>query len=98
VAKGTELGGAAHGIQAVNAEEPNSCFPASIIGIRTERLHAVDTLDGLCALGSHRRNYWAGRFWVHKRFCSAMCESLFELERAALTSQQRWLSYLGSGN
>jgi hypothetical protein len=47
VAKGIKLGGAAQGIQAVNAEEPEACSAYVIIGIRRERLHAVETPDGL---------------------------------------------------
>ena len=45
---GTALGGAHHDIQAVNAAEPEARIVATtIIGIRAERLHAIETPNGL---------------------------------------------------
>lgn len=47
-------------------------------------------------LGLRFRNLWNGFGWLHLRFCSALCEEDYELERRNLNRQERWFSYLGS--
>src|SRR5262245_63954700 len=42
---------------------------------------------GKLGLGVRSRNLFNGRWWVHVRFCSAHCESLYKPEQRQRTSQ-----------
>lgn len=37
--------------------------------------------QGRLGLGVRSRNLWNGRWWIHIRFCSSRCETLYKLDR-----------------
>ena len=47
VKKGTELGGAAEGIQAVNLETENACHYGVAIGIKAAAVNTIQSPDGM---------------------------------------------------
>ncbi len=49
-----------------------------------------DQCDGKLGLGVKFRNLWNGRWWVHLRFCSALCEHDYELERRTAIGHNVW--------
>lgn len=49
---------------------------------------------GRLPLGVRFRNYWGHWHWVHKRFCSRLCESLFDQESHIAKEQKRWHAFL----
>jgi hypothetical protein len=51
---------------------------------------------GRLGLGVRFRNLWSGHGWVHLRFCSARCESTYELEQKDTHSKRRWHTFLSS--
>ena len=52
---------------------------------------------GKLGLGTRFRNIWNGRWWVHVRFCSVRCESIYEVKRND-AAKQRWHAFLARGN
>jgi hypothetical protein len=46
---------------------------------------------GKLGLGVRSRNLWNRLWWVHVRFCSTHCETLYELEHA---NARRWRTVL----
>jgi hypothetical protein len=52
---------------------------------------------GRLGLGTRFRNIWNGRWWVHVRFCSVRCESIYEVKRND-AAKQRWHAFLARGN
>jgi hypothetical protein len=52
---------------------------------------------GKLGLGTRFRNLWNGRWWVHVRFCSVRCESIYEVKRND-AAKQRWHAFLARGN
>jgi hypothetical protein len=47
---------------------------------------------GKLGLGVKFRNLWNGRWWIHLRFCSALCEDNHELEHRKQHEQTRWIT------
>jgi hypothetical protein len=52
---------------------------------------------GKLGLGTRFRNIWNGRWWVHVRFCSVRCESIYEVKRND-AAKPRWHAFLARGN
>src|SRR5262245_1056141 len=52
---------------------------------------------GRLGLGTRFRNIWNGRCWVHVRFCSVRCESIYEVKRND-AAKQRSHGFLARGN
>jgi hypothetical protein len=52
---------------------------------------------GHLGLGVKFRNLWNGAWWVHLRFCSALCEESYELERRIENERRRWLTVSARG-
>jgi hypothetical protein len=52
---------------------------------------------GKLGLGTRFRNIWNGRWWVHVRFCSVRCESIYEVKQND-AAKQRWHAFLARGN
>jgi hypothetical protein len=52
---------------------------------------------GKLGLGVRFCNLWNGRWWVHVRFCSVRCESIYEVKRND-AAKQRWHAFLARGN
>jgi hypothetical protein len=52
---------------------------------------------GKLGLGTRFRNIWNGHWWVHVRFCSVRCESVYEIKRND-AAKQRWHAFLARGN
>lgn len=49
---------------------------------------------GKLGLGVRFRNRWNGRWWLHLRFCSSLCEHNYELEYRQEKDRARWMSFL----
>jgi hypothetical protein len=54
--------------------------------------------SGRLGLGMTFRNLWNGRWWVHLRLCSAICQHNYELELRQETQRNRWLTFLARGS
>jgi hypothetical protein len=52
---------------------------------------------GKLGLGTRFGNIWNGRWWIHVRFCSVRCESIYEAKRHD-AAKQRWHAFLARGN
>ena len=48
--------------------------------------------SGKLGLGVKFRNLWNGRWWVHLRFCSSLCEENYELEHRQEIERNRWFT------
>ena len=53
---------------------------------------------GKLGLGVRFRNLWNGRWWVHLRFCSSYCETLYDLVCRDQVARSRWHNFLADGS
>lgn len=53
---------------------------------------------GKLGLGIKFRNLWNGKWWVHLRFCSSLCEHTYELAHRRGHEQGRWLATHARGS
>jgi hypothetical protein len=84
----------------VKQERPTGDRMLAELCIQTQGKEAMERCalcHGKLGLGTRFLNIWNGRWWVHFRFCSVRCESIYEVKRND-AAKQRWHAFLARGN